>query len=290
MVNMSEDLGGEKTVEAFGERLQEARQKASITQQDLADRAELSYSTLAKIERGAIKSPSVFTVEKIADCLEVSVDSLLGRNIGQANSAKQISKSGIRFVYFDINGCLVRFFHRAFTKLSEESGVPLEKIESTFWRHHDEADRGDISMAEFNKYLAAQLGFDKVNWQEYYLDAVEPIQEMQTLLEWAAEHYQVGLISNIMPGGIDGLLKRGLIPNIDYDAVVDSSVEHTMKPEKKIYEIAQQRAGVDPCEILLIDDTRANLMAAERVGWKVLWFDDYRPSEGTERVKKVLQF
>lgn len=283
-------MGEQQAVEKFGERLQEARQKAGLTQQDLCDKAELSYSTLAKIERGAIKSPSVFTVEKIADVIGVTVDSLLGRQSDVATVEKKISKSGIRFVYFDINGCLVRFFHRAFTRLAEESGVSLEKIESVFWRYNDEINKGEISMDEFNKILATQLGKDKVVWQDYYLDAVDPIKEMHDLVQWAHENYKIGLCSNSMPGVIDSLLGSGIIPNIDYDVIIDSSKAHSIKPEKKIYELAEEKAGVKPGEILLIDDTRANLMAAERMDWKVLWFDDYRPSDSVERVKQVLEF
>ena len=47
----------------LGRRLQEARKKANFTQQELCQKAGLSYSTLAKIERGAIKSPSIFLSE-----------------------------------------------------------------------------------------------------------------------------------------------------------------------------------------------------------------------------------
>lgn len=285
-----DNVGEQQVVEKFGKRLQEARQHAGLTQQDLCDKADLSYSTLAKIERGAIKSPSVFTVEKIADVIGVTVDSLLGRQSGVATVEKKLSKSGIRFVYFDINGCLVRFFHRAFTRLAEESGVSLEKIESVFWRYNDQINRGEMSMDEFNKLLATQLGKDKVAWQDYYLDAVDPIKEMHELVEWAHENYKIGLCSNSMPGVIDSLLEKGIIPNIDYDVIIDSSKAHSIKPEKKIYELAQDKAGVKPGEILLIDDTRANLMAAERMDWKVLWFDDYRASDSVERVKQVLEF
>lgn len=285
-----DNVGEQQVVEKFGKRLQEARQQAGLTQQDLCDQADLSYSTLAKIERGAIKSPSVFTVEKIADVIGVTVDSLLGRQSEVTTAEKKISKSGIRFVYFDINGCLVRFFHRAFTQLAEESGVSLEKIESVFWRYNDQINRGEMSMGEFNKLLATHLGKDNVAWQDYYLDAVDPIKEMHELVNWAHEHYKIGLCSNSMPGIIDSLLEKDLIPDIDYDVVIDSSEVHSIKPEKKIYELAEEKAGVKPSEILLIDDTRANLMAAERMDWKVLWFDDYRASDSVERVKQVLEF
>src|SRR3984957_6762731 len=96
---------------SLGQRLQAARREAGLTQQMLCHRAGLSYSTLAKIERGAIKSPSIFTIQSIADALGTSLDELLG---GKSSKSKRQSKSGVRFVYFDVNGCLVHFFHRAF--------------------------------------------------------------------------------------------------------------------------------------------------------------------------------
>src|ERR1700735_5322120 len=106
----------------LGKRLQQARQAAGLTQQQLCQRANLSYSTLAKIERGAIKSPSIFTIQRISEALGIGMNELLGiSGPTTAGVSKIRSKSGIRFVYFDINGCLVRFFHRAFTKIAVDT-------------------------------------------------------------------------------------------------------------------------------------------------------------------------
>jgi putative hydrolase of the HAD superfamily len=112
---------------------------------------------------------------------------------------------------------------------------------------------------------------------------------MRELLTWANEHYHIGLLSNIMPGFIDAMIKRDLIPKLPYAAIIDSSQVHAIKPEPKIYEIAGAKAGVEPHEILLVDDDRANLMAAERMDWHVLWFDDYRPGESVEHVREALE-
>lgn len=275
---------------ALGKRLQLARQKAGLTQQELCAQANLSYSTLAKIERGAIKCPSIFTIENIADVLDVTLDDLMGRDKPTSNMArKKTSKSGISFIYFDINGCLVRFFHSAFTKLTEKTGIPLHKVESAFWHFNDEVCRGEMTLEDFNNHFAKQLEVDAIDWVPYYLEAVEPIHEMHDLLAWAHQYYQIGLLSNIMPGMITAMMDRNIIPNLPYDHIIDSSVEHTIKPEEKIYEIAQERAAVAPNEILLVDDTRANLMAAERKGWSVLWFDDYNPADSARKVREILE-
>lgn len=274
----------------LGKRLQDARKKAGLTQQELCQKAGLSYSTLAKIERGAIKSPSIFTIQNIAGVLGTSLDELIGAPKAPAGAPKKQSKTGVRFVYFDINGCLVRFFHRAFSMIAEDTGASPDVIETTFWHHNDAVCRGDITMAEFNQALADRMGVDSLDWADYYLKAVEPITEMHELLSWAADHYNIGLLSNIMPGLIDTMLKNKIIPDLPYKAIVDSSDVGAIKPELKMYKIAQGLADCPASEILLVDDARPNLMAAEKAGWHVLWFDDYRPDESIDRIRSALEF
>ncbi|MEO5627540.1 MAG: HAD-IA family hydrolase [Candidatus Saccharimonadales bacterium] len=276
---------------SLGLRLQAARKAAGLTQQELCQKAHLAYSTLAKIERGAIKSPSIFTIQSIADTVGLTLDQLIGSSLGNKPEAlKKTAKSGVTFVYFDINGCLVRFFHQAFSRLAHETGVPVDQIETTFWHYNDEVCRGEMSMHDFNQAFAKRLRLASLDWARYYLDAVEPITEMHALLPWALEHFEVGLLSNIMPGLIGALQVAGKVPTLPYHSVIDSSVVKAIKPEPKIYQIAQEKAGVPASQILLVDDSRTNLMAAEKSGWHVLWFDDYRPSESVEHIRQALEF
>ena len=268
--------------------MQVARQKAGLTQQQLCSAANLSFSTLTKIERGAIKSPSIFTVQSIAGALGLGLDELVGNSPALARQLTK-TKSGVSFVYFDVNGCLVHFYQRAFARLAAATGAASDAVEAAFWHYNDDVCRGTITMADFNAKLAERLGVDSVDWLQYYLETVEPITEMQEVLKWASERYKVGLLTNIMPGLLGAMRKSGALPDLPYDTLIDSSEVAVIKPEQKIYEIAQERAGVPPEEILLIDDSRVNVMAAEKLGWHVLWFDDARPEEAVERVREVLQ-
>jgi putative hydrolase of the HAD superfamily len=274
--------------QSLGRHLQAARIAAGLTQQELCQKADISYSTLAKIERGAIKSPSVFTVQRLSEVLGLSLDGMMGNTHGAVHNKKGRSRTGVSFVFFDINGCLVRFFHRAFTEMARDTHAPADAIESAFWHHNDSICRGEISLDEFNTLLAEQLGVDTIDWQKYYMASVDPIREMHEVVTWAAQHYRVGLLSNIMPGFIDFMVGSGMLPALPYDVIIDSSVVGAIKPERKIYEIAQERANVPPEEILFVDDSRTNLMAAEKLGWHVMWFDDFRPEESAERVKNAL--
>ena len=280
----------ENVEKALGIRLQEARKKARLTQQELCQKSNLSYSTLAKIERGAIKSPSIFTIQQIAGVLGVSIDELMGAETVGLRTTKKASKSGISFVYFDINGCLVGFFHRAFTKIAVDLDLPLDLVETTCWHYNDAVCRGDITIEQYNSALAKAFGVEHFDWAPYYLSAVDPIPEARELAAWASEHYKIGLLSNIMPHLIEEMLKQDIIPDLKYDVIIDSCSAGAIKPEQAIFEIATKQAGVPAEQILLIDDSRANLMAAERMGWRVSWFDDFRPKESSDRVRQALEF
>ena len=145
-------------------------------------------------------------------------------------------------------------------------------------------------MDEFNAKLAKEINIPSLDWANYYMEAVEPIEQMKELLEWIAKNYHTGLLTNIMPGFVNEMLERNLIPDVQYDVIVDSSVVGAIKPEPAIYEEAEARSNCLPSEILLIDDSRTNLMVAGKRGWKVLWFDDFRPEESIINIKKALEF
>ncbi len=61
----------------IGENIKRLRTKQGLSQDDLARKAELKYSTLAKIEGGFVKKSGVQMIAKIAKVLGVSVEDLL---------------------------------------------------------------------------------------------------------------------------------------------------------------------------------------------------------------------
>lgn len=271
----------------LGKRLQAARQAAGFTQQQLCHQANLSFSTLTKIERGAIKAPSIFTIQAIASALGLSLDEL----VGSLTPAKKIhkTKTGASFIYFDVNGCLIHFYQRAFGRLAAEHSASLDAVESVYWHYNEDVCRGIMSLSDFNQKLAERMGVENVDWAQFYLEAVEPIQQMQEIIKWASQHYKIGLLTNIMPGLLGSLKRKGIIPDLAYDAIVDSSEVGAIKPEVSVYEAAQQKAGVPHEEILFIDDARTNLLAAEKLGWHVVWFDDSMADESAARVREALE-
>ncbi len=62
---------------SLGQKIKKLRQKLGLSQDDFARKADVSYTSLTKIETGVIKKPSVFVVSKIAKALNVDIEELL---------------------------------------------------------------------------------------------------------------------------------------------------------------------------------------------------------------------
>ena len=63
--------------ETIGDKIKQLRNKQGLTQDELARKADLPYTTLTKIETNVITKPSIQTVMKIANGLGVSLDDLM---------------------------------------------------------------------------------------------------------------------------------------------------------------------------------------------------------------------
>jgi FMN phosphatase YigB (HAD superfamily) len=187
-----------------------------------------------------------------------------------------------------MNGCMVRAASSAFARLAEESGAAPDTVETIFWQYNDAVCRGDKNIDELNTALAERLGI-MVDWYQYYLDAQEKMPGMDELVGWVAENYRVGILTNTMPGLVQTMLGRGLLPSVSYEVIIDSSEVKAIKPEEAIYQIAMERAGVAPHEILFIDDDRPNLVAASKLGWHTMKFQSHQPEEAIVAISTALQ-
>ena len=65
----------------LSQNIKKFRKNHKLSQEELARKANITYSTLIKIESGANNNPTIDTLRKIADVFRVSIDVLIGRKI-----------------------------------------------------------------------------------------------------------------------------------------------------------------------------------------------------------------
>ena len=59
------------------QNIKKLRKKYKLSQEELAKKAGITYSTLIKIESGFNKNPTLETLVKVAKALEVGIDELI---------------------------------------------------------------------------------------------------------------------------------------------------------------------------------------------------------------------
>lgn len=80
---------------------------------------------------------------------------------------------------------------------------------------------------------------------------------------------RVGLLSNINPGMASRLLEGGLYKGFD-PCILSCEVGYA-KPDPQIYELVEsQLRGIEPQQILLIDDQEKCVKGAEERGWQTV--------------------
>ncbi len=67
----------EKICGDIGNNIKKIRSKKGLTQDALCKKANLPYTTLAKLESGVITKPTIQTITRIAKGLNVSIENLI---------------------------------------------------------------------------------------------------------------------------------------------------------------------------------------------------------------------
>ena len=96
------------TKENIGRRIREARTKRGMTQEQLAERTDITIVYLSELERG-LKLPSLTVFVSIAETLHVSTDSLLRDDL----------ESGKEYIYDDLTKKLERLSPKQRIAVSE---------------------------------------------------------------------------------------------------------------------------------------------------------------------------
>ncbi|CAB3404046.1 unnamed protein product [Caenorhabditis bovis] len=96
-------------------------------------------------------------------------------------------------------------------------------------------------------------------------------ENMLRTVRIAKEHgFKIAMLTNNMFLDIEHKEPRLPIDLTHFVEVVESCIEHTMKPNLDFYQICEKRLGVKGEQIVFLDDIQENLDAAQKLGWKTI--------------------
>lgn len=198
----------------------------------------------------------------------------------------------INFVYFDVGGVVIKDFSGTtkWDELLNELGVTSanrkrfdEIWDATSGKHSTTLDVDDL-VPVLRKELNSPLP-SNYSLLMGFVSRFEKNQEIWHVISEIKKEVPVGLLTNMYPRMFDKINAAGILPSIDWDVIVDSSVVKLQKPDAAIYKLAEIKAKKNGDSILFVDNSQAHLdVAAKNFGWQTFLFDPRRAAESLEEL------
>jgi epoxide hydrolase-like predicted phosphatase len=179
------------------------------------------------------------------------------------------AKQKIESVIFDLGGVLIedpvpRILQYCAAFLQADPG----RLRSAHCRHAPDFQKGAISEELFWNRICSEIStlMPRIHslWGEAFRMAYSEKKEVLALASQIHKRdYKTGLLSDTEMPAMNYFLGRKYD---GFDFMVFSCSEGVAKPEEKIYRIALDRSGTDPGKTAFIDDKRANVEGARKLG------------------------
>lgn len=198
-------------------------------------------------------------------------------------------KKPTKFIYFDVGGVLLDW-RAGHQKVAAKYNVPYESIRDVFEANWQNACRGILAGDEYMGMFARVLGITGTlpEVADFWTDHFTVISETHSLVAELSRTYRIGILSNAEKGSMKYAFQKGLIPKASWEVTIDSSQYGVIKPETRIYEIAEAAVNVTPEELFFIDDVPTHITTAESRGWKGMVFDTGDVKGSVEKIREHL--
>lgn len=186
-------------------------------------------------------------------------------------------------IIFDWGGVLIDNPRPGLLKYcSEAFGVPLDDYTPVHDMFLDEFHKGLIGEERFWEQISDKLGKPmpsaRSQWYDAFKSAYVPKQQMFDLASSLHDKgYKIALLSNTELPAVRFFHERNY--NM-FDLFVFSCIEHMMKPQRRIYEIALERLGTKAGRTVFIDDVQSYIQAAKLTGLNTILFESVEQVKG----------
>jgi len=196
----------------------------------------------------------------------------------------------IRAVLFDMGGVIVRTEYQAPRQhLAERLGMEYDDLVKIVFDSDSgyQASIGAITVEEHWAWVMKRLKrpvseMDAIRHEFFAGDIID--RTIINFLRSLRGKYKTGIISNAW-GDLRENIMREKIDDA-FEHIIISAEVGAVKPDPKIYEIAIERVGVKPKEIVFVDDFPVNIEGCEKVGIKGILFRD--PTSAIKQLKALL--
>ncbi len=201
----------------------------------------------------------------------------------------------LKFVYFDLGGVIYIDFSKTnkWHELVEEIGISKGKEQEFlhFWDYNQKKictglDIEDLVPEIINKF-GAKFPKNYSLLKDGFVSRFDLNKSLWPVIVEINKYCKIGLLTNQYPNMFHAGIKKGLLPNVSWDVIVDSSIVGFQKPDREIFKYAEKQSGVKGKEILFIDNTFEHIDVAKTFGWQTYLYDSSNPIKSS---KDLLDF
>lgn len=194
-----------------------------------------------------------------------------------------------RFVYFDLGGVVILDFSGTdnWEKLKKELCVRPDRnqeFEDFFKKYEPEVCLGkDVEslLPLITEKFGSKLPVDYSLLIDGFVNRFQVNKSIWPVIEKIHQRCKIGLLTNQYPYMLDAIAKKGLLPSVSWDVVVDSSIVGLRKPDSKIFQLAEEKAGARGQEILFVENSLNHVQAANDFGWQTFLYDSHKPDKSS---------
>ena len=200
-----------------------------------------------------------------------------------------------KFVYFDVGGVVVLDFSgtNKWKQLKKNLGISPEKDAEfeTFWDIYEPKVNAGRDVETILPLIKRRFGSAFPKGYSFLLDGFvnrfEVNKSIWPVIDKIHKQCKIGLLTNMYPGIIKAIKRRNLLPEIKWDVIIDSSIEGILKPNLRIFKLAEQRAGFKSKKILFVENSQKHIDAAKKSGWQVFLYDSSNPEESSNKLSAL---
>ena len=188
-------------------------------------------------------------------------------------------KKEIKNLMFDLGGVIMDLRRSDCVKAFTELG--MKDADSFFDEYRQQGpflqlEMGEIPASQFRdemrKFFDKEVSDDQLDAAIFKFLVGIPVSRLEELRQ-LRRRFKVYLLSNtntiLWNGPIASeFRKEGHDINYYFDGMLTSYEAHSAKPDRRIFDIAAERFGINPAETLFLDDSPYNIEAADKLGWQ----------------------
>ncbi len=196
----------------------------------------------------------------------------------------QLTACEIKLIIFDLGGILIENYDIPFFEaLSKATKKSMQEIEEKIKPLMHKSERGEISEYEFVNQFLKEMSCkeDAKRILEIRRKATKEATRVRDLITKLKKHYKVAFATN---NAEEEFTANNKIMHFDklFDWGIASYQAHARKTETKMFELILHHFKIKPEETIFVDDSVANLKAAQEIGIKTIHFSSL------EQVKREL--